>query len=142
LPKQRKKNSTENSTERLYNNGLWTEGRYNTFITSALRAGARRWPPKYKTLNNAKTEKRVNPKTGRLAQFYLCNGCGGEFTQKDVEVDHINPVVSPAKGFISWDVFINNLYCETDNLQCLCKTCHKAKTLKEKKTRNADQSDN
>ena len=55
-----------------------------------------------------------------------------------MEVDHINPVVSPKDGFKDWDTFINNLFCGADNLQALCKACHKAKTLKEKKKRNAN----
>lgn len=133
MPKQRKKNSTENSTERLYNNGLWTEGRFRAFITSTLRAGSRRWQPKYDTLNAAKTEKKVNKKTGRVAQHYKCEVCGNEFTAKDMEVDHIDPVVSPKDGFISWDVFIDRLFCEADNLQAICRGCHAIKTKKERK---------
>lgn len=110
----------------------WTDGRKRSFITSTLRAGSRRWPPKYETLNDSKTEKKVNVKTGRLAQHYQCNACKGEFTSKDVEVDHIKPVVDPKKGFVSWDKYIENLFCEKKNLQVLCKTCHKEKTNKEK----------
>ena len=122
--KTKKKNSSENLLGKVYNSGNWTQGRFNSFITSTLRSGARRWPPKYETLNLAKTEKKVNTKTGRIAQHYTCNGCGGEFTAKDVQVDHIEPVVDPNTGFISWDVFIERLFCERSNLQVLCKTCH------------------
>ena len=41
----------------------WTEGRRRAFITNALRAATRKWPPKYETLNDAKTEKKINPRT-------------------------------------------------------------------------------
>ena len=112
----------------------WTEGRIRSFITSTLRAGSRRWPPKYTTLNNAKTEKKVNEKTGRVAQHYKCKKCKNEFTSKDVEVDHIKPVIDPKKGFVSWDDYIARLFCDETNLQVLCKTCHKIKTDKEKAT--------
>lgn len=122
-----------------WNGGKWTEGRFNSFVTSALRAGARRWPPKYETLAEAKTEKKQNPKTGRVAQWYQCASCKQEFMQKDMEIDHIKPVVDPKKGFVSWDDFIERLYCESSNLQALCKPCHKEKTTKEKKIRNANQ---
>jgi 5-methylcytosine-specific restriction endonuclease McrA len=114
------------------NGGKWTEARYRSFVTSTLRAGSRRWPPKYETLNAAKTEKKTNVKTGRLAQHYKCAGCKEEFTQKDVQVDHIKPVVDPKKGFISWDVYIDRMFCESKNLQVLCKDCHTTKTKKEK----------
>ena len=115
-----------------FNGGKWTEGRFNSFVTSVLRAGSRKWPPKYETLNKAKTEKKINEKTGRLAQHYRCKKCKQEFTAKDVQVDHIKPVVSPSKGFISWDDYIDKLFCEARNLQTLCKGCHAAKTKKER----------
>lgn len=76
---------------------------------SVLRAGTRRWPPKWDVLESAKTDKHTNPKTGRLAQFYVCAGCENEFTSKEVEVDHIQPVVPPT-GFTSWDDVIKNLF--------------------------------
>lgn len=114
------------------NGGKWTEARYRSFVTSTLRAGSRKWPPKYETLNAAKTEKKINKKTGRLAQHYECAECNEEFTQKDVQVDHIKPVIDPKKGFISWDVYIDRMFCESKNLQVLCKECHSIKTKKEK----------
>ena len=80
----------------------------------------------------SKTEKKVNEKTGRIAQHYQCAKCKCEFTSKDVEVDHIKPVIDPKKGFKSWDEYINRLFCTEDNLQVLCKPCHKIKTNKEK----------
>ena len=112
-----------------FNNGLWTKGRFDSFVTSILRSGSRRWGPKYQCLNDAKTEKKVNAKTGRLAQHYRCAACQGEFTQKDVQVDHIVPM-GPG---LDWTEFINGLYCEQDNLQVLCTTCHKVKSLAERK---------
>lgn len=112
-----------------YNGGQWTVGRFNSFITSILRSGSRRWGPKYETLASAKTVKKVNELSGRVAQHFRCANCQGEFPAKLVDVDHITPI-----GFDkTWDEFINGLYCEKENLQVLCKPCHKAKTLKEKK---------
>jgi hypothetical protein len=105
-----------------------------------LRAGSRKWPPKYETLNTAKTEKKINKATGRLAQHYRCNACQEEYTSKDVQVDHIEPVIDPKKGFISWDAFIEALYCESDNLQVLCKVCHKEKTKEERQLKSTRQS--
>lgn len=127
---------------KTFNGGAWTEGRYRTFITSALRAGARRWPPKYETLNAAKTEKKINPKTGRIAQHFRCEMCQQEFTQKEMEVDHIRPVIDPVEGFKSWDKFIDRLFCEANNLQAICKGCHKEKTKQEKAVRNENRQKN
>ena len=108
----------------------WTEGRLKSFITSTIRSGFRRWPEKYEALNKAKAGKKVNEVTGRLAEHYKCEHCKKTYVSKDVQVDHIDPVVPPS-GFTSWDDFINRLFCSAKNLQVLCKTCHQVKTKKE-----------
>lgn len=104
-------------------------GRFNSFVTSILRSGSRRWGPKYSTLNDAKTEKKINPKSGRLAQHFRCNKCKKEFTAKDIQIDHITPI-----GYDkSWDEFIEALFCERENLQALCTSCHLEKSKSERK---------
>lgn len=113
----------------MRNNGKWTDARFRAFIVSCLRAGTRRWPPKYDAVKAAETTKKINKKTKRLAQHYKCNGCNKEFTRKDIEVDHISPVV--LDEFIDWNTYIERLFCEQENLQVLCKPCHKKKSLKE-----------
>lgn len=117
----------------------WTEGRYRSFITSIIRAGFRRFPAKYEALNNAKAGKRTNEATGRMAEHYKCAKCKQEFTAKDVQVDHIKPVVPPS-GFTTWDDFISRLFCSATNLQVLCKECHKIKTKKETVARTKARS--
>jgi 5-methylcytosine-specific restriction endonuclease McrA len=115
----------------------WTDARLKAFIISALRAGSRRYPPKFETLNEAKTEKKINTLSGRLAQHYKCAKCKEEFPASLVQVDHKNPVVDPKTGFVSWDVYIKRMFCEKKNLQVLCKECHAIKTKKEKQISNA-----
>lgn len=110
----------------------WTQGRINGFITSVLRSGMRRWPPKYAALKNAFAGKKLNTKSGRVGQHYRCAACRTDFPSKDVEVDHIEPVVDPKKGFEGWDTFIARLYVTEEELQVLCKKCHKKKTATEK----------
>lgn len=113
----------------------WTPGRKHSFIVAVLRSGSRRWPPKYETLNEAKTEKKTNKKTGRLAQHFQCASCKEEYTSKDVQVDHIDPIIDPAVGWVSWDNFVERLFCEKENLQVLCKPCHENKTKGERNRR-------
>lgn len=112
----------------------WTEGRKKSFITSVLRAGSRKWPPKYECLAEAYEDTRINEKTGRLAKHYKCAKCKKLFTSTNVQVDHIEPIVGP-EGFVSWDQFIERLFCSTDNLQVLCVPCHADKSKKEKTKR-------
>lgn len=111
----------------------WSLGRLQGFIIGVLRSGHRRWPIKYEVKNEAKTEKKINPATGRVAQFYICAGCGEEYTNKDVEVDHIDAVVDPNVGFVDWNTYIARLFSSKDNYQLLCKTCHRLKSNEEKK---------
>lgn len=112
----------------------WTAARYHAFIVAVLRAGTRRYPPKFETLNEAKTEKKVNLQSGRVAQHYLCALCRHDFPAKAVQVDHKKPVVGK-EGFTTWDKFIGNLFCDKKNFQVLCKDCHKIKTEGERNQR-------
>lgn len=120
--------------EKPYNNGQWTQARFNSFIKSALRSASQRWPPKYTVLSKAKTGKKINSKTGRLAEHYLCAACKEAFPAKDVQVNHKFPVI-PVSGFDSWDDVIKRLFCEEDGLEVLCIPCHKAITKQENEER-------
>ena len=122
-------------SNRKYNDGEWTEARFRAFIISALRAYMKRFPPKWKALKAASLGRLINKRSGRLAEHYRCAECLEPFVARDVQVDHINPVVDPAKGFEDWPTYMERLYCEADNLQVLCKPCHKDKTNEERKER-------
>lgn len=116
----------------MYCNGEWTQGRYNSFIKSILRSGFRRWKPKYDTLAQAFVGRKVSKKTGKLGKHYRCAKCRKHHPSADVQVDHINPIVDPEIGHESWDKVVYNMYCDSNNLQVLCKTCHAKKTKEER----------
>lgn len=102
----------------------WTEARFNQFIRSAIRAAWNKWPPKWNVLNKAK---RIV--TGQRHKYeYQCNSCNQWFKQKEVEIDHINS----AGSSYDWNVFIRNLFVGENELQVLCKGCHKEKTKRER----------
>lgn len=112
--------------------GRWTEAAFKSFVKNNLRNATRKWAPISDCLKNARTRR----------GFYLCNGCKQEVPNtirdekgkriKNVHVDHIDPIIDPAVGWVSWDETINRMYCEADNLQVLCHDCHKVKTDEEK----------
>lgn len=114
-----------------YNDGQWTAARFRTFVKSSLRSASVRWPPKYECLNSAFVGKQICNVSGRLGKHYRCAGCNGDYAARFVQVDHIDPVI-PLTGFVSWDDVINRMFCEKENLQVLCKTCHDAKTSEER----------
>lgn len=117
---------------KLHNGGKWTEAKFHSFVKSALRGASRRWPPKYETLNASLVGVRTNIRTGRKAKHFTCARCAGEFVACDVQVDHIKPIIDPEVGFTSWDDVVNKMFCEKENLQVLCKDCHKKKTAEER----------
>jgi hypothetical protein len=107
--------------------GTMTEAQFNSFIRGTLRSASRRWKPIGDALKAAWVSRGI----------YHCAGCDKDVPLsikvngkrvKNVSVDHISPVVDPTSGFIDWNMFICRLYCETDNLQVLCKDCHDKKT--------------
>jgi 5-methylcytosine-specific restriction endonuclease McrA len=108
----------------------WSEGRKRAFIISTLRAGSKRWPPKWQTLNSAYVGIRLNEKTNREGKHYLCALCEGEFPSKEIHIDHKIPVTGP-EGFTTWNDYIERLFCSKENLQAVCVGCHKEKTKEE-----------
>lgn len=128
--KPSKTNSTTSKTRTE-----WTDGRKRSFITSALRGAFRRYPTKFEALAMAGVGSKPNKRTNRWAKHYKCRSCGGEFVGSDVNVDHVVPVVDTTEGFVSWDVFIERLFCDVDNLQVLCEECHAIKSKAERSER-------
>ena len=112
---------------RTHAGGTWTKAQYFSFIRGALRQAAKRYPVKYKVLDSVKT-----PVKGERHRFeYQCAACDGMFKRVDVEVDHITPAGS-LKDYDDLPSFVRLLFCEEDNLQVLCKPCHKEKTNRER----------
>ena len=123
-----KRSNSNGNPSKTRNGGQWTEARFVGFITSALRSATRRWPPKYERVKDSFTKIKKNRKTGRDAKHYCCSICKEEFPQREVQVDHIEPIGTCP----TWDEFIEKLFCEKDNLQVVCKPCHKLKSAKER----------
>lgn len=68
---------------------------------------------------------------------YVCKLCpsGNLHRKDDVKVDHINPVVDPKKGFVSWDEYYKRMFVAADGLQVLCDDCHDKKSKAENEER-------
>lgn len=90
------------------------------FLIMVLRRASRTWPPK----NQAFALARVN------RGEYKCKACEKIFKQKEVQADHISPVI-PLTGFDTVEGFIKRLLCDVHGYQILCKPCHLIKTKRE-----------
>lgn len=96
------------------------------FVLSGLRRMSYRWPSRYMAQKAAKVERGL----------YFCNICGCIEKKKEMQMDHVEPVI-PIEGFgagISWDwnqVIDRMLPDEISGWQYICKSCHLSKTKEE-----------
>lgn len=110
----------------------WTEAKFWAFIRSGLRAKWSRWPPKYAVLAAAKRDH--DGKNPRQKYEYRCSECKKHYPQKEVSVDHIDPV-GTLRCFDDLPVFCQRLFVGVEKLQVLCKVCHDRKTYAENQER-------
>jgi hypothetical protein len=115
--------------------GQWTESRYRSFIISLLRAGTMRWRPKYDAIKRAFVKDGLNPATGRKCKLHKCEECGGLFAQGDMHADHIESVVDPVVGFVSWDQYISRMFVEQEGFRAICHKCHHIRSQADNLTR-------
>jgi len=114
------------------NSGRWTEAQFTSFIKGNLRRITSKWGPIQDVLKEARVRR----------GFYICNDCKEEVPAstkdengkrvKNAIVDHIDPIIDPDVGWVSWDNTIERMFCEKEGLQVLCYECHKKKTDDEK----------
>lgn len=95
---------------------------FKNWLIWILRRATYKWPPRSASLKAAWVERGI----------YRCAKCKKVFPRKDVAIDHIVPVIDPKNGWVSWDVYIERLFCEEKGFQILCRKCHDKKTKKER----------
>jgi predicted metal-binding protein len=47
------------------------------------------------------------------------------------DLDHNNAVVEPKRGFVTWDEYLDRLFCGPDDMTVMCKACHKGVSREE-----------
>lgn len=122
------------------------DSKFKNKIISALRKLSYTWQPR---LNVRKRAKRA-PATYEceLCKYWCYEGKSEknfeklkeEFPDKKIKMealrdDHIEPVRDVKDGFVDWNTFIERMYCEEENFQTICKSCHAVKTKKETEER-------
>ena len=96
------------------------------FVIRNLRRISLKWPPRTRALQKARV--------GR--NQYQCAICKLIVTNKEKQLDHIEPVVDPNKGQTTLDEYVDRLFCYEAGFQVLCLDCHNDKSQKENKERN------
>lgn len=96
-----------------------------SFVISTLRKASFRWPPRYRVMVKARRDR------GK----YECAICHSIVGNRDIQMDHKEPVLLVDKGFTTFDEYIERLFCDEDGYQAICRTCHDIKTKEENELR-------
>lgn len=97
---------------------------FKSWMISQLRKASYRYPARNEALKRARVDRNQ----------YKCAHCGNIFGRKDVQIDHIVPVVK-LQGFTGWDDYITRMFCPVEGYQVLCKEDHAKKTEQERTQR-------
>ncbi len=119
---EKKKRERKTKAPKTRNMQTMSESEFWSFIRSALRNRTRFWKPRLEALKRARRV--YNGPNKRQKWEFKCAICGNHFKQTQVEVNHIIPAGS-LKSKEDLPSFVENLFCEVDNLEVVCKTCHK-----------------
>lgn len=107
--------------------GTMTESEYLGWIRSCLRAKSLRWKPRTDCIDAAKRP--YNGPNKRQKWEVLCSICEQYFTLKEIVVDHYPHEAGSILSIEDVGPFAERLFCEVDNLRCLCRLCHRKHTL-------------
>lgn len=121
----KKKTTRVSKVPKTRNAGTMTESAFWSWIRSSLRNRSLYWKPITQCKQNAR-----RPYKGPLKRQkfeYQCSNCKDWFPEKQIDVDHTIPVGSLTCAS-DLPEFVERLFCEIDNLACLCKNCHSEKT--------------
>jgi 5-methylcytosine-specific restriction endonuclease McrA len=125
----KKKVTRKTQTPKTRNAGTMTESAFWSFIRSALRQKSRWWKPIAQA--KAKAKRAYKGPLKRQKFEYQCAECLNWFPDKKINVDHRIPA-GTLRCADDLPGFVERLFCEVDNLQVLCTTCHDKKTQLEK----------
>jgi 5-methylcytosine-specific restriction endonuclease McrA len=88
------------------------------WIKNAIRRMSYKFPPR----NTAYAQARI------ARGLYKCAICGGSHKAKEVELDHVHPLIDPSTGFVDWNQFVERMFPPIEGWQVLCIDCHRRKS--------------
>lgn len=107
------------------------EKKLKKFIIPVLRRASYRWDERNDCLKLARVERGI----------YKCANCGEKYPRKEVQIDHIEPVVPLDMGMEkqTLDSYIRRMFCKINGYQVLCELCHSMKSAMEVQTRKQNR---
>lgn len=103
------------------------------FVTNAIRESFKQTSLEAQRCLDKATV-REGPKGGKR---WVCKHCDARCLQRGFDLDHIEPVVPLhlSTADLSLEQYYKRCFTTEDNLQVLCKACHKVKCASEVKSR-------
>jgi hypothetical protein len=125
------------------------DARFKNLIIKTLRTLSYRWPPRTEAKARAKVDKALYRCECNCGTYcyegssdenymeYVLKYPKNKILREKGDMDHISPVVSLEGNhpYLDWNIFIERLFCKTENYQYLAKPCHKTKSKAENKLR-------
>lgn len=115
-----------------------TENHFRNSVISCMRTNFARYSPKYQeVMLKSRVEIEKINKDGKASikpeVWYKCNICAKNTKQKDINIDHLSPVIEIGKSNSDYNLeqIFQRIDCEVDNLQVLCENCHDEKSKAE-----------
>lgn len=118
--------------------GTMNESQYLAWIRSCLRSKSLKWKPRTDCILAARRPYKGPNKQQKYE--VLCAMCKGWFKLKEIAVDHYPVEAGSIKSVEDIGPFAERLFCETDNLRCLCHECHRKWTLASSKGITIEQA--
>jgi len=110
---------------------IWkTESEALSWLRGQLRRVWANWPLKndFKKSKLEPVQLHHNITNKRVKSVGQCQKCLNYFAASNLEIDHITEAGSIGKTPESVGLWLFDLLCSTDNMQILCKSCHKIKS--------------
>lgn len=109
-------------------------------LKGAIRRVFSRSDLRKEALEKVKIEHK-DPKRLRVSKWGKCPICKMPEALYLFQVDHRVPIVPLDRSLeeMTWDEVVDRTWCPIENLQAICKPCHKIKTKEEAKERKKNK---
>lgn len=99
---------------------------WKTLLKSDRQIWSRSFPGRKECFNAA----RIKGNEG--LEKFICAHCTGLFAKSEVECDHKIPINNTIPlSYEEYEICNRRLHCSKDNLQIICKPCHRDKSKRE-----------
>lgn len=110
-------------------------------LKGAIRRVFSRSDLRRKIIDSVDLPEYTDPSRPRVRKWSQCPVCKLPSPKYKMVVDHIAPIVpvTTALEHMTWDEVIDRTWCEENNLQPICESCHDVKTSREREERKLNK---